>query len=145
MTRVQLTENFYLDEFIDPATYAKFGSRSISFIDIRLVEGIQFMRNHMGSLTVNNWATGGQYKLSGLRPFDTKIGAKWSQHKYKCAADVKSSKYSPAELFAFLREHEELYIKNQWVTTVENIKATPTWLHCDNRFTGQDSFLIVNP
>ena len=32
MNRIQISENFKLDEFIDPVTYEKFGARSVMFI-----------------------------------------------------------------------------------------------------------------
>lgn len=141
--RIKISENFYLDEFVDPWTYAQFGSKSIWFIDKRIVEGVQFTRDQLGPLVVNNWATGGKYKLSGLRPFNTSIGAKYSQHKYKNGADVKSSRYKPADIHEFWKANEDLFIEKQWVTRIENLRHTPTWAHGDNAYTGLDNFLFV--
>ena len=144
MKRIQISKNFYLDEFVDPTTYGRFGANSRWFVDTRIVAGVQFMRDKMGPLTINDWANGGRFRLSGLRPFETSIGSKWSQHKYKNGADIKSAKYSPDELHEFLKANEDLYIQNQWVTTIEKLQFTPTWTHVDNRNTGLDKFLFVN-
>jgi hypothetical protein len=143
MKRIKISENFFLDEFIDPATYAARGARSIELIDIRLVHAIQYMRDHLGPLTVNNWATGGSRRLSGLRPHDTSIGAKWSQHKFGNALDVISGRLTPAEIHRFIRENEDLFLGKGWVTTLEDLRDTPTWTHMDNRFTGMDKIRIV--
>jgi hypothetical protein len=143
MKRIQVSKNFFLDEFIDPQTYAARGARSIELIDMRCVDGIQFARDHVGPLFCNTWATGGSRRLSGLRPHNTTVGAKWSQHKYGNGFDVISKLISPAELHAFILEHEDLYIGKGWVTTLEDLRDTPTWTHMDNRYTGMDKIRIV--
>lgn len=146
MNRVKITDNFYLDEFIDPATYAARGTSSIELLDMRIVMGIQYLREQSGRvITINNWATGGQYKESGLRRFDTKTGAKWSQHKYGRAIDTKWQGWTIKQAFDFVVSHQNYLIDRQLITTIENISATPTWLHLDCRYTGMDKFKIVNP
>jgi len=144
MNRVQLTENFYLDEFIDPSTYAARGAKSIQLIDMRIVYACQYIRDHLGSVTVNNWAKSGQYKESGLRSAFTKTGAKFSQHKFGRAADIKVAGKTPAEVHAFIKAHEQFFIERQWITTMEELEDTPTWTHIDCRFTGLDKLSIVS-
>ena len=144
MKRVQLTDNFYLDEFIDPSTYAARGARSIELIDMRIVYACQFIRENLGALIVNNWATAGQYKESGLRSPFTKTGAKYSQHKYGRAADIKISGKTPSEVHAFIKANEKYFIERQWITTLEELQDTPTWTHIDCRFTGINHLNIVS-
>lgn len=147
MNRVQLTDNFYLDEFVDPSTYAARGKRSIELIDMRIVYACQYIRDHLGYITVNNWANyknGKKYVESGLRSPFTKTGAKFSQHKYGRAADIKVAGKSPAEVHAFIKAHEQFFIERQWITTMEELDDTPTWTHIDCRFTGLDKLLIVS-
>lgn len=144
MKRVQISENFYLDEFIDPSTYAARGARAIELIDMRIVYACQYIRDHLGAVTVNNWASGGQYRLSGLRPFNTTTGAKFSQHKYGRAADIKVAGKTPAEVHEFIKANAQYFIERQWITTLEELQDTPTWTHIDCRYTGKDHLYIVS-
>ncbi|MFM9983847.1 MAG: hypothetical protein ACKVOK_01355 [Flavobacteriales bacterium] len=152
MNRIPVTDHFFLDEFIDPYTYSKRGARSIELLDMRLVMGVEFLRTEAGDehpFTINNWATAkpGQkvYKESGSRRFDTKTGAVWSMHKFFRGFDVKVAGMTPKEFHAFIKEREEYLIKNQFITTLENVAFTTTWTHMDCRYTGLDHLLIVNP
>jgi hypothetical protein len=146
MKRIQVSEDFFLDEFIDPVIYGQWGERSIQFIDHRIILAAQFVREKTGrSVTINNWATKGRFKESGLRRFDTRTGASMSQHKFGRAIDIKVSGMTPREVFAIVKAHEDYLIENQIITTIESLSMTPTWLHLDCRFTGLDRFLIVEP
>jgi hypothetical protein len=49
------------------------------------------------------------------------------------------------QLFAILKAHEDEFVSQGLITTVENIDFTLTWLHIDCRNTGIDKLLIVNP
>jgi len=146
MKRIQVSEHFFLDEFIDPIIYGKWGAKSISFLDHRIVLAAQFIREKTGkSVTINNWSSGGQYKESGLRRFDTRTGARMSQHKFGRAIDVKVSGMTPTQVFAILKANERYLIDNQIITTIENVAFTKTWAHVDCRLTGLDHLLVVNP
>jgi hypothetical protein len=64
MKRIQVSDNFYLDEFIDPVTYNKFGYKSQRYIRQEVINIAQLLRDFTGlSITINNWATGGAKKL----------------------------------------------------------------------------------
>jgi hypothetical protein len=143
MKRIPVSKNFFLDEFIDPSVYAARGPRSIELIDNRLIQAAQFIRDGIGPIVINNWATGGPRRLSGLRPHNTTVGAKWSQHKFGNALDIVSLRLEPSEVHAFIRRHERMFIDKGWITTLEDLRDTPTWTHLDNRYTGLDRFLIV--
>lgn len=143
MRRIRVSENFFLDEFIDPETYAARGARSIELIDNRLIECAQYLRDHLGPLTINNWARNGKRKLSGTRPANTKIGAKWSQHKRGHGLDIVSATKTPAEIHEFILANERMFIEKGWITVLEHLDDTPTWTHLDNRYTGQDKIVIV--
>lgn len=146
MKRIEATPNFFLDEFIDPSTYASRGEKSLSLMDHRIIVFAQWLRETLGKpITINNWATGGQYRESGLRTFNTNTGAKWSQHKYGRAIDIKCKDATPNQIFAILKAHESYLIQSQICTTIENLEFSKTWIHCDCRFTGKNEFLIVNP
>jgi hypothetical protein len=144
MRRVRVTENFFLDEFIDPSTYAARGARSIELMDMRIILAVQYIRDHLGPVTVNNWVNGGKRRLSGLRPHNTTTGARWSQHKYGRAIDMQVQGKTPAEVHQFIMDNERLFIEKQWITTIEELEDTPTWTHIDCRYTGMDKMNIVS-
>lgn len=143
--RIKITENFFLDELVHPDIYFKFGKNCQRFLDMRVVIGLQFLRTKLDeSFTVNNWATGGGFMFSGLRPFDSEIGASFSAHKFARAYDPKC-KSGPAKIHQAIRENEGELIQSQRITRVESIDHTPTWAHIDNLFTGKDSIVFFNP
>ena len=146
MKRIQISDHFYLDEFIDPIIYGKLGQRSLGFIDKRMIEAAEYIRNGLNSpLVINNWATGGQYRESGLRRYETRTGASMSQHKFGRAIDIKVKGYTPTEVHEFIIKNERFLVQSQIITTLEAVKDTPTWTHLDCRLTMLDRILIVNP
>lgn len=102
--------HFGIHEFIYPSLferYAKSGTQNRLWrcLDPDMVESCNRIRDFVGSpVTVNTANTGGRFSLSGLRPFNTTVGAKLSQHKFGRAADCKfSGKYSPVGLRRYMR------------------------------------------
>jgi hypothetical protein len=144
---MKLTKNFSLQEFVPPAMYKKWGDKSVQFIDMRIVYFAQALRDNLGMpIVINNWHTGGQYKESGLRAFNTPTGASMSQHKFGRAVDLKISDSKGVirnDSGAILRKHvQDNWDKyKQWITTTE--ADTDSWAHFDCRYTGQDTLLIV--
>lgn len=146
MKRTQITENFYLDEFIDPAIYSVRGDKSISLLDFRIVEAAQFIREQSGQpVKINDWAKGGRFRERGLRRHDTATGARWSQHKYGRAIDINIGTWTPQEMLDFVMQHERYLVERQWVTVIEDVAFTKSWLHLDCRYTGTSSIVIVQP
>jgi hypothetical protein len=146
MNRIKITDNFYLDEFIDPITYSERGEKSIQLMDMRIILAIQHLREVINKpITINSWASRGQFRESGLRRADTRTGARWSQHKYGRALDFRVSGMTPREVHQVIHQHERTFIERQWITTLEDVRDTPSWTHIDCRYTGKDSFLIVRP
>lgn len=153
MKRVQVTDHFYLDELVDPAIYGALGARAVRLLDMRIVQGIEFLRaEELGDdhpVTINNWATAkpGQkvYKESGLRSFTTRTGATYSLHKYFRGFDLKAAGLTPMQLHARILKHEKYFIENQMITRMEDVKATPTWTHVDNAYTGKSFIEVFMP
>lgn len=148
MNRIKITDNFYLDEFVNPDTYKRFGIDSRRYLRTEIINISQYLREQTGlSITVNNWAVGGQYKESGLRDVNTVIGAKYSAHKFGAGADLKIGKMSSFEMVEVLIEHEQALLK-LGLTRYENPEATQgntDWMHLDCLWTGSDRLLMINP
>jgi len=143
---MKVSLNFSLHEFIDKKTYGKWGTASRWFIDPRISMVAQFIRTRHGKpVTINNWKSGGQYQYSGFDPpGGYRKSTSLSQHRFGRAVDIKIKGMTVQELYKDIMDNQALYMENG-LTTVENIKHTPTWLHCDVRETGLKKIKVVNP
>ena len=66
MSRIQITENFYLDEFIHRDIYNQFKGKSIWYLNPQLPKLVQEIRNRYGEpIYINTWFNGGDLKNSG--------------------------------------------------------------------------------
>lgn len=135
-------KHFILQELVPPSIYNTRGESAQELLDSRLLITLDQLREVFGPLTVNNWHTGGNYSESGLRSFDTKTGAKFSQHKFGRAADCKFKNKAPREAAHYVLAHRGEF---PYLTTIENPDATPTWLHVDVRNHGKEGIWVVNP
>lgn len=143
MNRIQITKNFYLDEFVHPEVYSRFQGRSRLFIRQELFEIAQAVRDQFGAIYINTWSHGGGLKESGLRLPDTTTGAKFSMHKYGCAIDIHPLEAKPSAVREFVKAHYEDIFKPLGLKRME--ANTPTWVHLDVGNTGSDELLIFNP
>lgn len=140
---MKLSENFTLEEFIDPKTFKKFGKKSMWFIDPKIVDIAQLLRDLSGvPVKINDWHKGGRYKLSGLRPLTTSIGALRSQHKYGRGIDVKVEGLIPSEVHKLILDNKREFLA-AGLTTMESVKLTTSWTHLDCRWTGMHDIKIV--
>jgi hypothetical protein len=144
---VKLTTNFYLKEFIDPETYKQYGERSIWFIDYKVVNIAQRLRERLGViLYINTWP-GGSFEYSGFRPPGCLVGASKSQHKFGRAIDIKTAdnRESGAQMIRDeITTHYKTY-KDLGLTTIEHEDFAPTWCHLDTRQTKQSNLKIIKP
>lgn len=137
MERIKCTKNFYQDEFVYP-------NGDFNLMDSKIIIIAQWLRDTLGkSITINNYATGGQYKESGLRSLTTTTGAKKSAHKEGKAIDIKVSGMTAKEVYDWCLDNQmQLYALG--VREIENINATPTWVHIGTR--GEHlAIKIINP
>lgn len=140
-----LTNNFRLEEFIDPGTFKKFGEQSIWFVDPRLVTLAQFIRDRLGKpCTINNWHGGGKFQFSGFRPCSCKTGATLSQHRFGRAIDLKVKGMLADEVRNDIIGNFDIYRK-AGLTTIEDGEYAPSWCHIDIRDTKLDTLKIVKP
>lgn len=147
MKRHKVSNNFYLDEFVPRSIYKRYGEKSIWFLDPRLIQLAQGLRDFLGvPVRINNWITGGRRQYSGYRPPRSSVGAYYSQHKFGRALDIQI-KLSALDLKSYDELREIIrtnykHFKTLGVTTIE--KGTKTWLHLDMRTTGKDELFEVN-
>lgn len=142
--RIKCTKSFYQDEFVYPGGDFK-------LIDVNLVIVAQWIRDTLGKpVTINNYATEGQYKESGLRDINTKTGAKKSAHKPLpehgglCKAiDIKVAGMSAKEVYDWCLTHQtELYALG--IREIEDHDMTASWTHLSTRGAWK-SIKIIRP
>lgn len=146
MSRIKISDNFFLDEFVSREIYQSRPDRGRSFLDPRIIWACQWLRDVTGRpVRLNNWWDGGKLQERGHRNWSTKTGATWSQHKFGRAGDVSVDGMTPRKVVELIRQHEKFFVGNGWITTLEDPAFTPTWTHLDCRWTGLDRILIVKP
>ena len=144
MKRIKISDNFYLDEFVPPDIYNERGQKTIALIDHRIILAAQFLRETIDKpMIINNWWNGGKFTKRGLRNWNETVGARWSQHKYGRAFDFHVIGMTPSQVHAIIMQNEEMLINHQLITVIEDLRDTPTWVHCDCRFTGDNKIVVV--
>lgn len=140
-----LNKYFDIREFVPKQIWTKFGDKSIWFVDERTIAIALAYREHFGvPIIINNWHTGGEYMYRGYRPPRVNLGAEYSQHKFGRAFDCSTSSISASDMLKEVQANWTKF-KALGLTTIENPKFTPGWLHSDCRPKIQESLLIVNP
>lgn len=123
----KISKNFYAHEFLPPGMFKMFGNNGLRYIDPQLIDIAEALRERFREpVTINNYYFKGNFSLSGLRPHHTNIGAKFSDHKFGRAIDVKIRDVDPEDV------RNEISINYpKWrdlgVTAIE--LNTPTWTH----------------
>ena len=127
MTRVPLTKNLFLDEYIPKDVYLKYINKPwilIGLIDERVVRADQMLRDHFGIVTINSWWDGGIRNWSGVRNPNSPDYAPESQHTFGRASD-KLFKDATAE-------EVRTYIKTNFRTLgITRIEQNVSWVHSD--------------
>jgi hypothetical protein len=151
----QVAPNFLIQEFVSKDIFNRWGINSRWFVDPKLISLAQstrdFLSNHYGrpvSMTINNWSSGGTRIASGFREPSSKTGGALSQHRFGRAMDIQfrsnGNTIPVKEIYDLILNNESVFI-DFGLTTLEDIRDTPTWLHMDIRNTNQTKILIVRP
>jgi len=140
MNRIPLTPNLFLDEYIPKNLYLKYEKAPhilIGSLDIRLIKADQLLRNKFGSVTINNWWSGGDRNWSGLRTSDSPYFSPTSQHSFGRASD---------KLFGVGADDVRNYIEQNWQSLgITCIEINVDWIHSDVRWWNGSGLLKVNP
>lgn len=121
------------------------GQNCIELLDPVLISLADFVRDFFkASVTINNWNTGGALTLRGFRPPDSPTGGFLSQHKFGRAIDINIDGHTPQQVYDTILANEKQFM-NAGLTTMEDVKMTPTWNHLDIRYIGNEFIRIVKP
>jgi len=133
----KITKNFSDKEVLPRELH---GYRWEWFIDFRIVEVAQKLRDIFGPITINN----DRFNWSGYRTADCGVGAQFSQHRFGRALDLKFANTTPEEVQKYIIEHESEFM-DLGLRRMENAAKTKTWLHIDCMHTGNKKIVIFNP
>lgn len=143
---MNVSPHFDLREFIPEQIYKTYGDQSIWFVDIRLVEGMEWLRTFFAApITINNWHVGGTFQYRGFRSPQATVGARLSQHKFGRACDFNVQGMTAPQVFEAIKSDWAVISKHTFFTTIEDVSDTPTWVHLDGRQTRSNELLIVKP
>lgn len=141
-------KHFQLHEVVGADVIQALGDRAWSLMDERILRGADWLRAKFGPCVINGKYGGKVFTESGLRNPLTGTGAPWSQHKFGRALDLKFLNVNVREVYDYILANQPEARANG-ITTVENINATPTWLHIDCRLLPEtypeNGVLVVNP
>jgi len=128
---MKVSNNFNIEEFVDKDTYNKFKWDSIWFIDHRLIKIAQTLRNQFGSITINNWSSGGNRNWSGLRTKKSSYYTPYSQHSFGRAMDMIFNDFTADEIREEIKNNEEYWFG----LGIRAIEKNVNWVHIDVRHT----------
>ena len=120
---------FKVHELVPKKMYEKYGEKSWRYVDVRLIETIDKLKEHfnLGTMTINNYFWNGSREWSGIRTPDSPNYSYGSQHSFANAFDIVFSHYSAEEVRNYIIDnpHEFQYIKG--------MELEVSWLHIDVR------------
>lgn len=142
---MKISPNFDLREFVPTQIWKNFDAKAVWFINKDIVQAAELLRAITGKqIIVNDWLFGGNMNYCGYRPPDCTIGAFYSQHKLGNAADLHIAGWTGEQMAKVVLDNQGIF--KTFITTIENPKSTPTWLHIDCRYTvNRQEILIINP
>jgi hypothetical protein len=121
-------EFFNIRELVHPDINTARGVRAWELLRPDMLEALDALRRSVGRIVINNWSFGGSLKYAGLRPQTSDVGAIYSMHKYGGAFDLHPYDVTVEELYDHILNNADQYPA---IRRMENIEATPTWVHID--------------
>lgn len=128
-----IPKHFVIQEFVPPAIHAAYGERAWQFLDSRLLETADHLRDEFGPMIINTWHSDklmkayGKRTESGLRDPYSPTGAKYSQHKFGRAVDA---------LFANCDVHDvrkSVLARPDEFPYISAVESDVAWFHFDVR------------
>ena len=130
---------FEIYELVYPEMFKTWGEKAWQFINPSLIKVQDELRRQINeTLYVNTYNWGGDREFSGLRPFNSSVGAKLSIHKFGSATDSIASTKSADELREIILNKFELF------RGIGCLEIGINWLHMDVRNNVNDEVLFIN-
>lgn len=120
---------FELEELVNPEFFKVLTETEIwALLDESALRMLDLIRLHFEKpVTVNNWHVGGKFKDRGLRMFDCKTGAKFSQHKFGRAFDLDVKGFTAEQIRNEILKNKDLFCG------IKALEINVDWVHFDTR------------
>lgn len=133
---MKISDNFDVRELVHPDIFNTCKERCKDFINPNLPLTLETLKtlltekldNEVEAITINSWLWGGGFVDSGLRHPKGNVGASLSAHRFGTACDCKFKHHTIKEVYDFILGNQSLF---PHIIRMENIKATPTWIHLE--------------
>lgn len=134
--------HFILQELVCPHIYKKFGEQAWSFLDDRLLQTIDLIRDKLEKpIWINNWDSGGRYDERGYRCIQCSIVQDAIEKEV-----LYASAHTRAQAVDFNVEGLTVYQVRAWLIGNPSVlpypirleKNAPTWNHLDVCNTGKN-------
>ncbi len=131
-------KHFKVHELVNKEIYEKYSESYIlnRFFDNRLLKTLDALREHFGSLTINDWYFGGKRTESGLRVPKMKFYNFTSLHSWGRAFDIISKKYTAEEM------RQEILNNQHKFPFIKRMEKDVNWLHIDNYTTNKKEIVL---
>lgn len=142
---------FKIQEFVSKKTYNKYGDKCVQFIDQRILDFINKLREDLKKpITINNWLWNGSFEQRGLRTnLDEIVKNKTnkdilyvSQHTLGKAIDFNVKGMSNKETYEYIIKNYHTNGYDKYITRIEHIDSAPNWIHVDCANTGKKELYI---
>jgi hypothetical protein len=139
---IYIPRNFILQEFVCPHIFNKYGKQAWSFIDDRLLQTMDLLRDKIGKpIYINNWDSGGKYDERGYRCIQCSIVLQAVN-----ACILYASAHTRAQACDFEVKGMSAIKAREWLIGNPSIlpypirleKNAPTWNHLDICNTGKN-------
>lgn len=97
--------------------------------DDRLLKTLHNIRKRYGKMVMNTWYWGGKSENRGWRPWNSLVGATFSQHKFGRAGDMVPTETTAEEIRQDIL-HDPDHPDFKYITCIE---MEVDWLHIDCR------------
>jgi len=137
------TKYFSIEELVPKAILSKYGDSSWQFLDNRVLETIDFIREHLNrSITINNYKWGGRFQNRGYRSNLYKNNSLYaSQHLHGRAIDFVVEDMSVVEVHKWLRMNQNKLPYPLWVEDIDGMN----WVHIDIRQSDKGKLYFFKP
>ena len=128
--RIQLSKNFFLDEFIPREMYVSYPDwMLLRPVNYSLIKAYQKVRDRHGARILNNWWSGGKRNESGLRILGNMYYKQLASHSYFNAGD--SIGITPVqEIWEDIEKNYSRVWRPLGVNAIEKGRSV-SWLHLD--------------
>ncbi|WP_373069814.1 hypothetical protein [Sulfurimonas sp.] len=123
------SKHFKVHELVPKAMYEKYGEKAWRYVDVRLIESIDKLKEHfnLGTMTINNYYWNGNREWSGIRTPDSPHYSYGSQHSFANALDIVFSDYTAEEVRNYILDNLKDF------PHIKGMELGVSWLHIDVR------------